>query len=185
MKIEPNNTSAPVACNKGVLELKPRLCVSSAHSFLWFMPEQPHQLPLPPTLHILRRKRITQCSYILHGVLAVNRGWWMDIETSGLDTLLLVWWESWTQFYTYQWDTDQVNIVLFFVLCFYTFFHFKIGFIGIALFVWVWQAISAGPGLEMMMRMPGLCAPILTQEAAITVMMDTRHCHNWTNCHNC
>ena len=50
-----------------VLEPKDRLCVSSAHSFLWFMPEQPHQLPLPPTLHILRRKRITQCSYILHG----------------------------------------------------------------------------------------------------------------------
>ena len=68
------------------------------------------------------------------------------------------------------------------ILCSYTLFHFKFGFIGI---VWLWQAISAGPGLEMMMRMPGLCAPILTQEAAITVMMDTRHCHNWTNCHNC
>ena len=37
-----------------VLEPKARLFVSSAHSFLWFMPEQPHQLPLPPTLHILR-----------------------------------------------------------------------------------------------------------------------------------
>ena len=35
----------PVACNRSVLEPKARLCVCSAHSFLWFMPEQPHQLP--------------------------------------------------------------------------------------------------------------------------------------------